>query len=160
MKKTKKMIGFFMVCMLVFSCSMMSLAAGNVPVLTLEKNEYNSNGERYIKLSWEGTSGTYQLQLDDDENFKSPITKKRTSGQGKYYNFVLSENDDATYYARVRLANGNWSNIIVAEMEEIGESESNAYLQIPNLPSIPNITGSLTFPSFSFSGFNFPVLTK
>ena len=160
MKKTKGFVSMLMVCMLVFSCSIMSFAAAKAPVLSLEKNEYNSSGDRHIKVSWQGTSGTYQLQLDDDENFGSPVTKKRTSSQGKYYNFVLSDNVDDTYYVRVRLGNGEWSNVIAAEMENTSDAENNGYLSIPNVPSIPNISGSITFPNINLGNLNIPLFRK
>ena len=134
---------------LMVGCTVTAHAA-DAPVLTLEANEYNSNGERHIKVTWEGKSGTYQIQLDDDENFTDPIEKKRSSKQGAYWNFVLDENVDATYYIRVRLVNGEWSNVVVASMEEPIETESTSYFNFPKFPAIPDISGSIEAPEIVF----------
>ena len=150
------LLAFFMV----LNCTITAHAADAVPVLTLEANEYNSNGERHIKVTWEGKSGTYQIQLDDDENFTYPIEIKRSSKQGTYWNFVLDENVNATYYIRVRLVNGEWSNVVVASMEEPIETESTPYFSVPKLPTIPEISGSVQAPTikFEFSQFKFPTI--
>ena len=79
----KKFLCLLLTVTLMMGCVVTAHAA-DTPVLTLEANEYNSNGERHIKVSWEGNSGTYQIQLDDDENFTDPIEKKRSSKQGTY----------------------------------------------------------------------------
>lgn len=153
----KKLISILLILTMLFGLSTTALAANNTLVLTLVKNEYNSNGERHIKVSWEGKSGTYQIQLDDDEDFGSPIIKKT---KNKYWNFVLKENVDATYYIRVRLGNGTWSEIIVANMDKIEESTGNAYFDTPTLPSIPNISGSVKLPklNINLSGIKVPTL--
>lgn len=151
----KKLISLIMACTLTLCCSLTTFAADNAPVLTLEKNQYNSNGERHIKVEWDGVTGTYQLQIDDDVNFESPISKTRTSRQGQYYNFVLSENVDATYYVRVRLVNGEWSNIIVASMDELIEDENNPYLSTPTLPKIPDLFDSIKVPEINFDNYDF-----
>ena len=160
MKKRKGFMSLLMVCVLALSCTVMSFAASNVPTLTLVNNEHNSNGERYIKVSWEGSSGTYQVQLDEDKNFRSPITKKRTSTQGKNYNFVLDDNVDATYYARVRLSNGQWSNVVVAEMENTSTSAGNAYFSTPSVPTLPNISGNITLSKIKIGSFTSTLFSR
>lgn len=116
--------------------------------LQLESNEHNSNGERHIKVTWSGISGSAIVQLSDNEQFLNAIEKKRTSKQGTYYNFVLKENVDATYYIRVRSVNGGWSNVVVASAESKIESESTPYIPTPDIPKIPEI-------KFDFSNLNF-----
>lgn len=151
----KKIICLLLMVTMVIGSSLTAHAESNTPSLTLDANEYNSNGERHIKVSWEGTSGTYQIQLDDDINFGSPIEKNRASKQEQYWNFVLSENVDATYYVRVRLVNGEWSNVIVASMDYPIESESDPYFTIPKLPTIPDISGGFKIPSIDFGNYDF-----
>ena len=146
----KKILCLLLTVTLLMGCTVTAHAADKTPVLTLEANEYNSNGERHIKVTWEGKSGTYQIQLDDDENFTDPIEKKRSSKQGTYWNFVLDENVNATYYIRVRLVNGEWSNVVVASMEEPIETESTPYFSIPKLPTIPDISDSIEAPEIVF----------
>ena len=77
-----------------------------------------------------------------------------------YWNFVISENVEATYYIRVRLVNGEWSNVVVASMEEPIETESTPYFSVPKLPTIPDISGSVQAPTikFDFSKFKFPTI--
>lgn len=147
----KRIISILLAFTLLTGC--ITVHASTVPILKLEANEYNSNGERHIKVSWEGTSGTYQIQLDDDVNFESPIEKKRSSKQGTYWNFVLSENVDATYYIRVRLSNGEWSNTVVADIDEQNETEDTPYFSIPELPKVPDISGSITVPDIDWSKY-------
>ena len=149
-KNIKKLICIMVMATMILGSTLTAHAESKMPSLTLEANEYNSNGERHIKVSWEGTSGTYQIQLDDSANFESPIGKKRTSKQGRYYNFVLNENVDATYYIRVRLANGEWSNVVVADMGEPIETESTSYFNFPKFPVIPDISGSIKAPEIVF----------
>lgn len=151
----KKLVSLLLVLTMVLGLSMTALASDNTFALTLEKNEYNSNGERHIKAAWTGKSGTYQIQLDDDKDFKSPISKKT---KNKFWNFVLKENVDATYYIRVRLGNGAWSDVVVASMDAIEESKGNAYFSVPALPSIPNISGGVKLPQLKISGIKVPVL--
>lgn len=125
--------------------------------LELESNEYNSSGERHIKVTWSGGNGTTIIQLSDNEQFENAIEKKRTRKQGTYYNFVLKENVDATYYIRARSVNGEWSNVVVAGMENKIEIESAPYIPTPELPEIPDVSGSVQIPEikFDFSGLNF-----
>ena len=149
----KKILCLLLTVTLLMGCTATAHAADKTPVLTLEANEYNSNGERHIKVTWEGKSGTYQIQLDDDENFTDPIEKKRSSKQGAYWNFVLDENVDATYYIRVRLINGEWSNVVVASMEEPIETESTPYFSVPKLPTIPDISDSIEVPEIVFDNW-------
>ena len=149
-KNIKKLICIMVMATMILGSTLTAHAESKMPSLTLEANEYNSNGERHIKVSWEGTSGTYQIQLDDSADFESPIGKKRTSKQGRYYNFVLNENVDATYYIRVRLANGEWSNVVVADMGEPIETESTSYFNFPKFPVIPDISGSIKAPEIVF----------
>lgn len=151
----KKLISILLTLTMLCGLSMTALAANNTPILTLVNNEYNSNGERHIKVSWEGKSGTYQIQLDDDEDFGSPTIKKT---KNKYWNFVLKENVDATYYIRVRLGNGAWSEVLVASMDEIEGSTGNAYFDTHTLPSIPNISGVVKLPKLKIGGIKVPVL--
>ena len=140
----KKTMGILLALALVFSCAFTTCAAGNA--LTLEKNQYNSNGERHIKVAWT-TKGMCELQLDDNANFESPIVKKTSR---KYYNFVLSENVDATYYVRVKALNGDWSNVVTADIEKPIESEKKPYIAIQNVPSIPKLT--INFSMIKFGG--------
>lgn len=125
--------------------------------LELESNEHNSNGERHIKVTWSGISGSAIVQLADNEQFENAIEKKRTRKQGTYYNFVLKENVDATYYIRVRSVNGEWSNVVVASLKNKIESESTPYIPTPELPEIPDVSGNVQVPEFKFdfSGLNF-----
>ena len=152
-KNIKKLICIMVMATMILGSTLTAHAESKMPSLTLEANEYNSNGERHIKVSWEGTSGTYQIQLDDSADFESPIGKKRTSKQGRYYNFVLNENVDATYYIRVRLANGEWSNVVVADMGEPIETESTPYFSVPKLPTIPDISDSIEVPEIVFDNW-------
>ena len=152
----KKLVSILLVLTMVLGLSTTALASNNIPILTLEKNEYNSNGERHIKVSWECKSGTYQIQLDDDEDFRSPTIKKT---KNKYWNFVLKENVDATYYIRVRLGNGAWSEVLVADgKDNIEGSSGNAYFDTPTLPSIPNISGGVKLPKLKISGIKITTL--
>lgn len=159
-KRMKKFMMTLLAIIMVLNCTITAHAADAVPVLTLEANEYNSNGERHIKVTWEGKSGTYQIQLADNENFDNPTVKTRSRKQGMYWNFVISENVEATYYIRVRLVNGEWSNVVVASMEEPIETESTPYFSVPKLPTIPDISGSVQAPTikFDFSQFKFPTI--
>jgi hypothetical protein len=152
----KKLVGLLLTIIMVLGLSMTALASDITPVLSLEKNEYNSNGERHIKVAWTGKSGTYQIQLDDDINFGNPLNKRTTN---KYWNFVLDENVDSTYYIRVRLATGKWSEVVIAEGHESTISTDNAYLHKPNIPNIPNISGSVKLPQLYFRGYTFPTIT-
>lgn len=147
MKNIKKLLAVLLSLIMLLSCTMTAFASNDTPVLKLEANQYNSNGERHIKVSWEGNSGTYQLQLSDNVDFENATVKKRSSKQGQYYNFVLSENVDETYYIRVRrLTNGEWSNTVIADMEENAiETESTPYFKIPEIPSIPDISQSINW---------------
>lgn len=136
----KKLMCLLLVLTMLFGLSTTALAANDIPVLTLEKNEYNSNGERHIKVSWTGKSGTSQIQIDDDMNFGSPTIKNT---KNKYWNFVLKDNVDATYYVRVRIGSGNWSEVIVAEGKEVETPiKGNSYFETPKI-TIPNITNSV-----------------
>lgn len=125
--------------------------------LQLETNEYNSNGERHIKVTWSGISGSAIVQLSDNEQFLNAIEKKRTRTQGTYYNFVLKENVDTTYYIRVRSVNGGWSNVVVASAENKIESENTPYIPTPDIPEVPDVSGSVQIPDvkFDFSKLNF-----
>lgn len=145
----KKTICLLLTITMLIGCSLYTQAESNSPILTLEKNQYNSNGERHIKISWEdASSGTYQLQIDEDVNFGSPVNKKRSSRQGKYYNFVLAENVDDTYYIRVCSSNGEWSNVVIADISEPIESENKPYFTIPKIPQIPTIdVSNIQFPT-------------
>lgn len=147
----KKLICLFVVLVLVFCSSVTAFAADNAPVLTLDKNQYNENGERHIKITWEGASKAYIIELDDNKYFSSPITKNREvyhiRKNGKFYNFVLSENVDATYYIRVRTVdNMLWSNVVIADIENNkNESENKPYFNIPKLPDIPKLNIKFDF---------------
>jgi hypothetical protein len=70
----------------------------------LQKNEYNSNGERHLKITWKAVNGAdaYQIEIADNPYFKNSETKRRVPRQGNYYNFVIDENVDATFYIRIR----------------------------------------------------------
>lgn len=131
--------------------SLTVMASDNIPVLTLKENEYNSNDERHIKIGWEGNKGTYEIQIDDDSDFNSTITKQRNTKQGFFYNFVLNENQDATYYIRVRVKNGDWSNVVTASIKEIIESETPSYIPPIKFPVIPNISSSIKIPNIKFN---------
>lgn len=124
--------------------------AENTLTLQLESNEYNSNGERHIKVTWQAGNGTTIIQLSDNEQFQDAIEKKRTSKQGAYYNFVLQENVDATYYIRVRSVDGEWSNVVVADAENKIESESTPYIPTPELPEIPDVSENIQVPDVKF----------
>ena len=142
----KKLLSLMLVFVMVLACTMTVFAANDVPVLTLEKNQYNypynSDMERHIKVSWTKVygSGTYQVQIDDNMNFESPIIKRTAN---TYWNFVFSENADLTYYLRVKKMNGEWSNVVTAEPDNIIKSEVNPYFKVPTLPKIPDITNSI-----------------
>lgn len=142
----KKLLSLILVFAMMLTCTTTAFAANDVPVLTLEKNQYNypynSDMERHIKVSWTKNygSGTYQIQLDDNANFESPVIK-RTSNT--YWNFVFSENADLRYYLRVKKMNGEWSNVVVAEPDNVIESKANSYIKVPTLPKIPDITNSI-----------------
>lgn len=99
----------------------------------LVKNGYNSNGERHIKVDWEDVSGAdqYQLQISTDPRSRDCATVKRLPRQGTYYNFVLGEDVDATYYVRVRpvfivgsydgryvTVEGRWSDTVMVSRPE------------------------------------------
>ena len=158
----KKTIAILLTLIMVIGCSTTVFAASNSPILTLEKNQYNDNGERHIKVSWEGLSKSCILEIDDNEDFTSPETKTRSlynvTRNGKCYNFVLSENVDDTYYIRVRYSNSEeWSNVVIAEIDNKIEDE-------PNLPSysfVPNLSG-IDFSNLiniDWSKIKFPTLT-
>lgn len=161
----KKILAILLSLIMAIGCTTTAFAANNVsPILTLEANRYNENGERHIKVSWEGSSKSCVLEIDDNEDFSSPETKTRTlynvTRNGKCYNFVLSDNVDDTYYIRVRYSNSEeWSNVVVAKIDNSTEDEK------PNLPSysffpdlsnidwskIINIDWSkIQFPKFTF----------
>ena len=131
----KKILAILLSSITLICCTTTAFAANSVsPILTLEANRYNENGERHIKVSWEGLSKSCVLEIDDNEDFSSPETKTRTlynvTRNGKCYNFVLSENVDDTYYVRVRYSNSEeWSNVVIAEIDNSTEDEK------PNLPS-------------------------
>lgn len=131
----KKILAVLLSSIMLICCTTTAFAANSVsPILTLETNRYNENGERHIKVSWEGLSKSCVLEIDDNEDFSSPETKTRTlynvTRNGKCYNFVLSENVDDTYYVRVRYSNSEeWSNVVIAEIDNSIEDEK------PNLPS-------------------------
>lgn len=124
--------------------------AENTLTLQLESNEYNSNGERHIKVTWQGSNGTTIIQLSDNEQFLNAIEKKRASKQGTYYNFVLKENVDATYYIRVRSVDGEWSNVVVASTENKIESENTPYIPTPDIPEVPNVSENIQTPDIKF----------
>lgn len=148
----KKLVSLIMVCVLMFCCSMTTFAEETVPVLTLEANEYNSNGERHIKVKWTGSDGTYQVQIDDNEEFESPTTKKKSCRQTGTWSFVLDKEDDSTYYIRVkRGTSGTWSNVVIADMDEPIESESTPYFTFPTIPKVPDISNSIKVPDISIS---------
>ena len=161
----KKILAILLSSIMLICCTTTAFAANNVsPILTLEANRYNENGERHIKVSWEGLSKSCVLEIDDNEDFSSPETKTRTlynvTRNGKCYNFVLSENVDDTYYVRVRYSNSEeWSNVVIAEIDNSTEDEK------PNLPSysfFPNLNNidwskiinvdwsKIQFPEFTF----------
>lgn len=135
----KKIVAILLTLIMVIGCSATAFAA-NAPTLTLEQSQYNSNGERHIKVSWTGDSKACTLEIDDNAEFVSPEVKTRSlyniSRNGKCYNFVLSENVDATYYIRIRYSNSEeWSNVVVAEINEV-EIEDKEY---PSFSFLPNI---------------------
>lgn len=162
MKKIQKILATLLTLAIVFSCTTTVLASSstknNTPILTLETNQYNSNGERHIKVTWTGDSGTYQIQIDDDSDFESPTTKKRPSKQGMYWNFVLNENVDATYYVRVRKNGGEWSNVVVAETDKLIEDEKE-YPSYSFIPDLSKIDFSYILKNFDWSKIEFPKLT-
>lgn len=160
----KKLIAILLTLIMTIGCGTTVFAADNTaPVLTLEANRYNENGERHIKVSWEGSSKSCILEIDDNEDFSSPETKTRTlyniTRNGKCYNFVLSENVDDTYYIRVRYSNSEeWSNVVVAEIDNSTEDEK------PNLPSysfFPNLSNIdwSKIINVDWSKIKFPTLT-
>ena len=89
----KKVIAILLTLIMTIGCTTTVFASNTSPVLTLEKNQYNENGERHIKVSWEGSSKSCVLEIDDNEYFNSPETKTRSlynvTRNGKCYNFVL-----------------------------------------------------------------------
>ena len=86
-KNIKKLICIMVMATMILGSTLTAHAESKMPSLTLEANEYNSNGERHIKVSWEGTSGTYQIQLDDSADFESPIGKKADKQAGTVLQF-------------------------------------------------------------------------
>lgn len=160
----KKILAILLSSIMLVCCTTTAFAANSVsPILTLEANRYNENGERHIKVSWEGSSKSCALEIDDDEDFSSPETKTRTlyniTRNGKCYNFVLSDNVDDTYYIRVRYSNSEeWSNVVVAEIDNSTEDEK------PNLPSysfFPNLNNIdwSKIINVDWSKIQFPKLT-
>lgn len=71
------------------------------PELVLTKNEFNSNGERHIKISWKHISGAdeYRIYIADNPYFKDATLKKKLPKMGTYWNFVLKDNVD--YYIHI-----------------------------------------------------------
>lgn len=71
------------------------------PELVLTKNEFNSNGERHIKINWKHISGAdeYRIYIADNPYFKDATMKKKLPKMGTYWNFVLKDNVD--YYIRI-----------------------------------------------------------
>ena len=71
------------------------------PELVLTKNEFNSNGERHIKINWKHISGAdeYRIYIADNPYFKDSTMKKKLPKMGTYWNFVLKDNVD--YYIRI-----------------------------------------------------------
>lgn len=100
------------------------------PELVLEKNKYNEQDQRHIKVDWNDVSGAtdYQLQVSADPAFRNCILDtQRLAIRGSYYNVLINENKEATYYVRVRpvfsykygenyiRVPGRWSNVVVAK---------------------------------------------
>lgn len=147
----KKITTLLLALLMAFTITM-PVSAASAPVLTLDKNQYNENDERHIKIKWEGPSKSYVIEIDDNEDFTSPTMKVRSvyhiRKNGKFYNFVLSENVDATYYIRIRTIDSNeWSNVVIADIEENKiESKPTAYLPMVDMPEIPDISGSIKIP--------------
>lgn len=71
------------------------------PELVLTKNEFNSNGERHIKISWKHISGAdeYRIYIADNPYFKNYTMEKKLPKTGTYWNFVLKDNSD--YYIHI-----------------------------------------------------------
>lgn len=71
------------------------------PELVLTKNEFNSNGERHIKINWKHISGAdeYRIYIADNPYFKDATMKKKLPKMGTYWNFVLKDNVD--YYIHI-----------------------------------------------------------
>ena len=68
------------------------------PDVELVKNEFNSNGERHIKIKWNSISGAdeYRIYISDNDKFNNATMKKKLPKMGTYWNFVLKDNVD--YY--------------------------------------------------------------
>lgn len=152
----KKKLFFLTLVFTLLFCGAITVFADNKPVLSLEANQYNSNGERHIKVTWEGPKGSYELQIADNDDFKNAIIKKRSVNQGAFYNFVLDENVDATYYIRVRQLNKEWSNVVVADINKPIETEGKPYFTIPNAVKIPNIK-TIKVPLLNLRNHPFPI---
>lgn len=151
MKKTRRIVSLLLAVVTVLGCSMTTLAAsGNSysasrysslttlvrnsatdTVIELEKNQFNQQGQRQIKVDWNDVDGAtdYQLQVATDSKFKNCVVDKQVlAARGTYYTVLLDENVTDTYYLRVRprvtyaktgntfcRMYGSWSNVVTAE---------------------------------------------
>lgn len=98
------------------------------PDVELVKNEFNSNGERHIKIRWNNICGAdeYKIYISDNDKFDNATIKKRLPKMGTYWNFVLKDNVDyyivvvpvfivGKYNDKYVTIHGMFSNTITAE---------------------------------------------
>lgn len=151
MKKTKRMVSLLLAAITVLGCSMTTMAANESnyytgrfssltaltktslteTVLELEKNQFNQQDQRQIKVDWNDVDDAtdYQLQVATDSQFKNCVLDKQVlAARGTYYTVLLDEDVNETYYLRVRprvtyakygdtffRKYGSWSNVVTAD---------------------------------------------
>lgn len=115
----KKLIYFLLITALIVCCTTPVHAEEKTTELTLEANGITDVGNRHIKVRWEKVEDTnlYQLELADNDEFENAVIKRTNR---LYWNFASVPGDkNGTYYIRVKPIDGQWSNVVVAELKYV-----------------------------------------
>lgn len=114
----KRLIYFLLAMAMLVCCTTPVHAEEKTTVLTMEANGITDVGNRHIKVTWEKVENTnlYQLEIADNDEFENAIIKKTNR---LYWNFASVPGDvKGTYYIRVKPIDGQWSNVVVAELKQ------------------------------------------
>jgi hypothetical protein len=132
----------------------------NTPVFVWPKLNQELNMSNLIFFEWIGDveTGEFQLQMDDSDDFISPLLDIMVVG-GNYTSNAFTDN---TYYARIRCIDnagntGNWSDTVIFIMDFETEPPSGTENNIPGyelLFIIVSIFGVLFYKGKNFNKKN------
>ena len=132
------------------------------PIVTIESNVITTEGNRYIKFTWNDIGAKrYIIQIADNSEFNNAKQSEKLTLKGTYYNFTTNSNKEGTYYIRVCpqfeqgkvnkkiiYVNGQWSDIVIAKYTKPNWNNVN----------VENIKINLSIPKIDWGKINWDAI--